>query len=103
MASISACRLLPRPEINTPIRRFVKTEEKLGSGVIYRGHVRRVSVTAFRLRRENRMPRRRRTPAAGLIFHIVNRGAKRAAVLEEDDGVRRLRTSPRGGDHTQER
>ena len=29
------------------------------------------------------MPRRRRTAAAGLIFHIVNRGAKRAALFEE--------------------
>src|SRR5688572_17978003 len=87
MASISACRLLPRPEMSTPIRR-PRSDPTPGPPSPVRG-LTPIARSAVRGEAGNSialairaMTRPRRLTPGGCVYHVCNRGSRRDVILE---------------------
>src|SRR4051812_16025180 len=75
IASIIDCRLLPRPDTSTAIR----GRSENGREVFFSLGIDFASSGSFKA---YCMPRRLLTGTAGVIFHVINRGAKRDRLFD---------------------
>src|SRR5437016_3080478 len=71
IASTIAWRLDPRPEMRTP-RRRERGRESFSPGILFASGRERSAI----------MPRRLRMGSAGVVFHVLNRAAKRLPLFE---------------------
>ena len=93
IASMSACRLLPRPEISTAIRRRGQTPSAilrardLGSDPGLTVRARRERLASRLPVRSCTMARKRRVTPGGYVYHVCNRGSRKGVIARD---LRRL-------------